>query len=235
MRLPNASHAVATLLVALLGIGGGWSCEVSKPENANETIMDTFAAYKAASIADDGAAATALLSRDTLAYFDELLDETLTADQARLDQLDPGRRCLVLAARILATPEELQRMSSAELAALAFRYKLLGEDIAEEHELEIAALDERRAMGRLRTGDQVLEYQQQHFVRDPDGWRVSLLPFLAEWHNALVERAKEMGIEPNLVADMALEALLFKMIEDKHMQPIIQKGPIGSVEPRSEP
>lgn len=136
-------------------------------------VERSFDAYKAALEQRDGAAAAAMISGNSLAYYDHMRDLALTAERRHLSVLDGTERMLVLSLRHSAPLELLKTASPAALVAYAVDEGLVSDVAIAKTELgEITVVDDRARCWIVIDGEPTRGVMQ--FVREAAGWKFDL-------------------------------------------------------------
>ena len=110
----------AFIIFLMLALPAGCATQPQTAENSPERAVETtFLSYQKALLDRDGAAAAALVTEDSWAYYRNMADEALTADRQRLQDMDFVDRLTALTFRHALTPADLRRMNGMDLVAVS--------------------------------------------------------------------------------------------------------------------
>jgi hypothetical protein len=144
----------------------------ASPERA---VEDTFEAYRTALLARDGATAADLVTAETWAYYREMGDVALTADEAELRNMDFVDRLTGLLFRHALTVEDLQALSGEELVAVSIDHGWISRDRTAGLTLVNYTIEGDTATAYSRGRDGKPTKSKMTFYQERGAWRIHLL------------------------------------------------------------
>ncbi len=170
---------------------------VPLPAAADESaaVAASFAAYKQALIAGDGAAASRLTSADTHAYLKQTLDRALTMEARELQSLPLLDQISVLMLRHNMKPQALRAMTESDPVAYAVNHQAF--DMKEVEKLEAAefSVTGSQAQAPLSNLKGSPIPVNVHFKEEAGSWRFDLLSSIAPFRAVFESQA---GLFKNL-------------------------------------
>lgn len=166
---------------------------VTPPASAGEqsAAVAAWDEYKRAVLDADGAAAADVLSKGTLGYFGDLVDATLHADQARLDELSVADIMTVLLARYEFRYKTLSALDGRSFVALAIDNGLISEATVARQAFTRAELSGEA--GRLLAPDPEQLPPTLDLRKEAGRWKVHLVPLIASVSRMLDREASKTG------------------------------------------
>lgn len=173
------------------------ACESNAPESnknpgstdAEQAIRTTFEAYKAAVDAKNGEKVTALLDKETLEYYQELLQHTREADSSLLVTLPLSERLTILRLRHRLPADSLWQFERDDLVHYWIEQGLDNQNMAEVPALANIKVEGDWAEGEVPAEGQVRAVQF-YFNRQGEEWKISLLN-LFSMSNQILQNAFE--------------------------------------------
>ncbi len=152
----------------------------SEPESPDlVAIRACFAAYKAALVSRDGAAAVEQVSTSTLEYYGQMRELALYAKQAELQQRSLTDQYMVLALRHRVGLTDLQSMTAKDVVRLAIEEGWTGDSEVTTLELGTVTVAGDRAKANLKMlGEPENSEFAFAFVKEPDGWKLDITKLL---------------------------------------------------------
>lgn len=169
--------------VCILCIG----CSSRSPTESDE-IKSAYRRYGDAIAHGDGAAASSMVSRDTLQRYQEYRDLALTADEATLGAAPFSTRLQVLLLRQRMDAATLAPLDGAGLFAHFIGHKWLDPAGFADTQLGRVAVDGDRAQAPVQRGDRLIR-ERMYFLREGGAWKVNLLPNLTTTDRHIEEAA----------------------------------------------
>lgn len=169
-------------------------------------IRSGFAAYRQALLDKSGARAVPHLDRGTIAYYDRLRSLALTAPESDVRALPLLDRLGVLRLRHTYPPTSLRSASGTDLLVLAVNEGFIGKESVEKAELGRIEVSGSEAKAQVTSSGQPTTASLR-FVRESEGWRLDLMPLMAEGSRALEAQARRAGAPEDDVLLMVLERL----------------------------
>lgn len=181
----------------------------SRPPTESDEIKSAYRRYCDAIVHGDGAAASSMVSRDTLQRYQEFHDLALTADEGTLGAAPVSTRLQVLLLRQRMDAAALTPLDGAGLFAHFIQQKWLDPAGFADTQLVQPALDEDRAQAVVQRGDR-LTRERMYFLREGDEWKVNLLPSLTTTDRHIEDAAAGKGVSEreyleSLVAEVTKE------------------------------
>lgn len=166
-------------------------------------MRSTFDAYKRALQETDGAAAAELVSRSTIAYYEEMVQLAFTAPEEDLRARSTVDQLSVLSLRHQIPREELEGLDGKGAVAAAVDQGLIG-DVSQLGIGEIE-IDGDEATGRAISEGQDAALARWSFRREDGTWKLDLTA-LFELSGVGFEQAADQ-------AGMTVEELIFRSLE----------------------
>lgn len=173
-------------------------------EEERSAVRATFAAFRAAAGAGDGARAVELLDHATFDYYDRMADLARSAPAARVRSLGLLDRLVVLSIRHRLTPEEVAALDGRRLVEVGIRDGWLGGGATARTELGSVTV-----AGDVATSTAFLDGgADPHvlvFQREGEAWRFRLTSTNAAAAEALDAAARQSGLPPDAFLESLLE------------------------------
>lgn len=183
-----------------------------------EAVRQSFAEYKRAVMADDGAAAAAQLSAPTVQWYGQMQDLALHGSKEELEQLGPLEKIQVLAFRQRVPADELRTMTPRQLVAYSVTHGWIGKVGTGRSELGTVAASSGTAVANVLLGGKD-SGQQYHFVREDGRWLFNQLPTLEASADALKAAAAQRGVPVDQFVQELIESGSGKKITPDLWQP----------------
>lgn len=161
-------------------------------------MLAVWQRYKAALVDADGSTAVALLSRETIAYYGELLAAALQADRARLDEMPVSDVLTVLVARYEYTARRLAVLDGRGFLQLAVNDGLI--DASTTARMDFDSAEVNGTTGKLRTSNRLQAQQGQEMRLEENTWKVHLVPLIREVGRLLDRQADQQGLTSSAFA-----------------------------------
>jgi hypothetical protein len=193
------------LLVAALAIGLLPAAALADPAE----VEQSFAAYKQALVAGDGAKASALTASDTHDFLDQALNRALTMQEPEVRALPLLDQISVLMLRHNMKPEQLREMRDGDPVAYAVEQRAF--DMNEVQKLEAAefTVTGTQAQAPLSNLKGSPVPVNVHFKEEAGTWRFDLLSSIAPFRavfdaqagmlNALQTQDGKSGVVPLII------------------------------------
>ncbi len=152
----------------------------SEPESPDlVAIRACFAAYKAALVSRDGAAAVEQVSTSTLEYYGQMRELALYAKQAELQKRSLTDQYIVLTLRHRVGLPDLQPMTAADVVRLAIEEGWTGDSEVKTLDLGTVTVDGNQARGNLKMLNEPENSEFAFvFVKEPEGWKLDITKLL---------------------------------------------------------
>ena len=174
-------------------------------EKAKKEIINVFNTYKNAVLKNDTKNAILQLDKSSFNYYDEILNTSLRADEAQINQLDILDRLMVLTVKHRVPKEQLIKMNGKDLLVYA-----LENDIINNNRVETMGIGEIDINGDIAYG-QFLQNSKNialylGFSYDQSQWRLDVTS-LAEPTGFAIRKLVEMqNKDENEVILMMIES-----------------------------
>ena len=139
-----------------------------------EAVSKCFDNYKTAVLAEDGIGATALLSQETIDYYQQVLDWALTASEQEVKGLSILDRMNVLTVRVRVTPEQMKEMDGESLLVFSYTSGIISKNTVERGELGKVEIDGDNARGPIMMEGQEVPIDFV-FAQEKGAWKFDLL------------------------------------------------------------
>lgn len=183
-----------------------------------EAVRQSFAEYKRAVMAADGAAAAGLLSTATVQWYGKIQDLALHGSKQEVEQLGPLEKIQVLASRQRVPADELRTMSPRQLVAYSVRKGFVDKVGTGRSELGTVTASGGTAVANVLLGGKD-SGQQYHFVREDGRWLFDQLPTLATSEEGLKAAAAQRGMPVDQFVQALIESGSGKKITEDLWQP----------------
>jgi hypothetical protein len=185
-------------------------------------VTAVFDAYKTAIMNDRGQEAAVLLSRSTVAYFEQMRDVALYGSRQELNQLSTINLLQTLIMRDRVPAERLVEMSGVALLGYAIDQGWIGKN-------SVAPLKAQRVyvVGDTAVLDVASERgpgkAQLRFKREASGWRLDLSSVIQAGSDQLDSVAKQRGSSREELVLSLLSATSGRQVESSIWQPPLQR------------
>ena len=183
-----------------------------------EAVRQSFAEYKRAVMADDGAAAAGQLSAATVQWYGKMQDLALHGSKEEVEQLGPLEKIQVLAFRQRVPADELRAMSPRQLVAYSVTHGWVGKVGTGRSELGPVTASSDTAVANVLLGGKD-SGKQYHFVREDGRWLFNQLPTLEESDDELKAAAAQRGMPVDQFVQALIESGSGKKITPDLWQP----------------
>ena len=188
-----------------------------------EAVRQSFAEYKRAVMAGDGAAAVGQLSAATVQWYGKMQDVALHGSKEEVEQLGPLQKIQVLAFRQRVPADELRTMSQRQLVAYSVAYGWVGKVGTGRSALGTVTASSGTAVANVLLGGKD-SGQQYHFVREDGRWLFNQLPTLEASEDGLKAAAAQRGMPVDQFVQALIESGLGKKITPDLWQPPFPRG-----------
>ena len=215
------------IIVAVISLGIIAGCKDSDSANQQEetAIRNTMDAWINAAVAKDEQALASVVSQHDITHYGELRDLAVFGEYEEIAEYPLMEQIQVLLLRALVDAEDLCRMSSADVLALAVREQFIATELRIGDELRDIVIDDDSAHGRLYwVGTQEPDRYQQYFVLEVGEWRMDLRSELERLNGDLDLFCKKQGLTCEEAAFMLLELRLLRKVTPRDFEPPIQMG-----------
>jgi len=188
-----------------------------------EAVRQSFAEYKRAVMAGDGAAAAGQLSAATVQWYGTMQDLALHGSKEEVQQLGPLEKIQVLAFRQRVPADELRAMSPRQLVAYSVTHGWVGKAGTGRSELGTVTASSGTAAANVLVGGKD-SGQQYHFVREDGRWFFNQLPTLEVSADGLKAAAAQRGMPVDQFVQALIESGSGKKITADLWQPPFPRG-----------
>ncbi|WP_330276501.1 hypothetical protein OG205_13150 [Lentzea sp. NBC_00516] len=144
------------------------------PVEDAQSIRDVFDTYAKAALANDGATAVEVVSRNTLDEYDKIRKLALTATESELDPLVPSGRVLAYAMRADLDPSTVRGASPKDLVKAAVDRNIVGAASIADVTLDKPAITKDNAIAKVLL-DGEFTGTIFGFVREDGRWKFDSL------------------------------------------------------------
>ncbi len=160
-------------LLAAIAFGDAAPAAQGGARSEEASVRAVFEAYKSAILGKRGAEAATLLTRESVAYYDEMKALALRAPEASVRALSPTDKIVVLRMRHEIPVAELARMRGEALVAYAVDRGWIGASSVANSELGAVRVDGAVAAGEYVAGGQRTPISYR-FAREGGAWKLDL-------------------------------------------------------------
>lgn len=173
---------------------------------AKKEIVKTFDTYKKAIINGDSKTAIAQLDKNSIKYYQEILDVSLRADSAQINQLEVLDKLIVLSVKHKVPKEELIKMNGLQLLNYSIDHGLIGNKNT-INDIEIGEVD---INGEIAYGQFIVKKQKTPlyfgFTYDQSQWRLDVTSVFEPVGFAIRKLVEMQNKEENEVILMMIES-----------------------------
>ena len=181
-------------------------------------VRATFAAYKAAVLAQQGERAADNVTTGTLREYARYRELALSAPRAALEALPMTERLQVLIIRARVPANDLRAMDGRRVFTHAVDRGWIGREGVERSELGTVQVDGDRAAARLKMGATELPVDFE-FEREPGGWRFNLIPLTTMSEDVFKQLARQNGVSENEMVMTLLRGLSEAPLDERLWDP----------------
>lgn len=209
---PGATAVLASVALLLVLASCSPANQPGGDEAEEGRVREAFGRYKDAILEKEGEVAAALISAETLAYYEDMRRLAVTAGPAEIEGQSLGDRLIITLLRHEVGAEQLDGMSEDEVFILAVDRGMVGT------EETISAIDvgEITVEGDTATGVAVSQGQPSgiswEFRREDGAWKIHFVELLELTDIALKQAASQSGL--------ADTAFIFAVVESVSGRPV---------------
>jgi hypothetical protein len=194
------------------------SCRDQNKKDRKE-IKDCFAGYKASILESNGEEAIKWIDKNTLDYYDRILEVSITGDSATVQNLGLMDKLTVLTVRHRIPQEEVLKMDGNSFFIYAIDAGMVGKNSIMP--LEIGDID---ISGNFAKGQLIANGQEAplffHFNKEGDKWKINITSIFVPSTAGLKQAIKNNGQTENQFIFEMLEILTGKVVENSVWQPL---------------
>jgi len=183
-----------------------------------DSVRETFYAYKTAIMNEDGRAGAALIAQPTVDYYEVMRGLALSAPADRLRQESTVNLMMALFMRHRVPTSDLQSMSGVALLEYAINHGWIGKNSVAPLEVEVVYV-----VGRTAIADVVSLRDsakgQFRFYKENGGWRVDLILVMQTGSLALDVMAEEQAMTREELILGLLSAVSGKRVDESIWDP----------------
>jgi hypothetical protein len=192
-------------------------------EPETEAVQTVFAGYRSKILAGEGDAAAALLSQNTVDYYDEMRQLALFASAEAVRAQSLVNQMQVLMLRMRVPTEELESMKARDLIAHAVDQGWIGKNsVLQLQPGKVIAEGDVAVLHVFVDGQDA--GPMFRFNREQGSWRLDLVPTTQASNLSLQMAAKRQGVSESELLAMLMESVLGKKL-----------GPEAWTPPRTQP
>lgn len=214
-----------TLLVLLVLLHALFACSRSPAAGAAsaqevEAVRACFEAYRQALLAADGKAALALVDRNTIDYFDQMVDLALYGEEATVRGQSSVNKIMVLSLRHRMSRERLLKATAESVFVHAVNEGWIGKNGVIAVELGTIRVRHDSATAAIMAQGKEAPVSFT-FHKEPDGWRIDLAALMSLTDLAFKQLLAQLGkSEDEAIADL-LEAVSGREVSPQVWQPAV--------------
>lgn len=179
-----------------------------------DAVQGTFSAYRSAILSGDGEAAAALLSQNTLGYYNEARRIALYGELDEVEEQALVTQMIILSFRLRVPTERLESFSTRSLVAHVIEKGWIGKNSVEKLGPGQIFSEGDAAMMRatVEGHDTTIELR---FSRESGAWRLDLLPTMVASNTALQNTAKQQGVSERELLVALLERVTGRKVDSR--------------------
>ncbi len=204
----------AEMLQAQGGIGSG-----EAPDQ--RAVRDSFAAYKAALMREDGRAAAPLVTEGTVRYYGRMRDLALKGQEAEVKQLSAMNKFIVLRMRHQVGLESLRNMSDEDMFVYGIDKGWTGKESVAQAALGKIDVTGDVARSEVIEGGKLIA-PKFTFRKEGERWKIDLTANFPTAELMLKGMMKEWKMEEDAFIFETLEILSGKKVMPAVWQPLIK-------------
>ena len=210
-----------TICILFLSIIIPFLCFSQKKDE--KAIRKTFEKYKKAVINDNGKQAMKCIDKETLNYFEELLENVKKADSIKLESLPLFTKLMVLTFRHSFSVKEILAFDTEKLFLYNTEGTMTGKNGIEQVSIGTIAIN-----GNLANGNQIIYREETHrklnFSKENRKWKLNLLQFIPTEDNdkSFIRIVEEDGFTVNEHLFLMLESTNGKKVSPDIWNPLIK-------------
>ena len=193
----------------------------AEPTSAEQSFAD----YKQALVAGDGATASKLTASDTHAFLNETLERALTMEEADLRALPLLDQISVLMLRHNMQPQELRAMTKSDPVAFAVDQKAFDMKEVEKLETDPFSVNGTMAQAKLSNLKGSPIPVNVHFKEEAGTWRFDLLATIAPFRAFFDSQAGLLNILNDSDGNSGAVPLIIHLITGRAPDPNIWNPP----------
>lgn len=173
------NFALVVLAIATTWLAGCVLPVIPGPDESvdQQSVRQTFIAYKYALLNDLGTEAADLVSEKTIRHYDLLRQLALTGDAAELKELPSFNRLVVLAIRHSLAAQQLRKMQGKEIFSYGVKNQWVAKDSVAPFDLGAVNVYGNYASGEILHRGSSAQWLME-FRKENTAWRINLLPLL---------------------------------------------------------
>lgn len=187
-------HCASILAITVLFVGCGDSGGKEADPQVEAKVRANFDQYKSAVLASDGEAAAALISNDSLGWYQTLRDHAYDSTPDQVKALSPAEELMVLTIRINLNAEKLKEMDGRAVFVHAVNEGWIGKEGISQLSLgdvEINESDDTVQADAL-VGKETTDLQFT-FAKEESGYKILLDRMIDATNKALKQKITESG------------------------------------------
>jgi hypothetical protein len=202
-------------ILALTACGG---------RSENDAILETFSGYKQAILNKDGAAAVQHVPRETIDYYQQMVDWSLTADRDSLESLSTINKLGVLLMRQRIPADKLRMLDGKEAFIYAVDNGWIGERSTIATEIGDIQISGDRATAAVYINAQKAPLRY-HFAKENGSWTFNLLKAMTAGDQGLKMAIRKAGMPENEFLLSLLESVSGRKVPDSIWEPLEKTDP----------
>ena len=189
-----------------------------------EEVTRAFSSYRSAILAGNGAKAAELVSRETLAFYDETRRLALFGDAEALQEQSLVTQIQILTFRLRVPPEKLESLSAKELVAYAIDQGWIGKDSVLQLQPGTVHAEGDVALLKVVVDGKEVDIGFR-LEREEGTWRLNLLPTLQLANTSFQMIAKQQGVSERDLLLVLMESVIGRKLGNEAWQPLKSQAP----------
>ncbi len=214
-RLAPVRFSVLVVLIVL----GALPAPGVFADPAQDAVRQCFDTYKAALLSKDGLKAAAIISANSLDYYDRMRKLTLTGSRQEVEGLSDVDKVMVLVLRVRAPRPLLETGSPAEMVKFAVDSGMIGAASVQRMDLGKITVKDKEAEGEIVSGGKPVGASFR-FHREGESWKLDLEQATILGRGTFTALAKESGMTENELILKTLSVLAGKEIGEEIWMPL---------------
>ena len=188
--------------------------------NADEAdVRKSFTGYKSSIMNGQGEEALGWVDSNTLEYYSNMLELSISADSATVNNLDLMDKLMVLTVRHRVPKEKVFSMSGNTFLIYAIDEGMVGKNSVMTLEIGEISVNGNSAQGQV-VNNGIAAPLYFEFNKESDGWKIDITSIFGPSSAALKEAIKNFGQTENEFIFQTLEMLTGKPLDQKIWHPL---------------
>jgi hypothetical protein len=187
--------------------------------NDIQMIKNTFSNYKKSILASDGSEAVKWVDTKTVVYYGKMLQASLHADSAQVQNLGLMDKLIVLIVRHKVPKNEIEKMNGNEFFVYAINQGMVGKNSVMNIEIGEVKVNNNFANGQIMSGGQKSPLFFQ-FNKEEGQWKIDITSLFPASTAGLKKVISDNGMTENDFIFKTLEMLTGSAVGNEIWQPM---------------